>query len=319
MHLACLGHLFLKKFRQIEKLEGSVSFDSFDLGWMISAVCQGVSSNFKRSKITLVKKTKFKGVEVGYTRQGVGECLVLLHGFLEDSSMWGGFVTKHSDQFDIITVDLLGHGTSDCTGYVHKMEEQAEAVLAVLKVEMVEKCVVIGHSMGGYVALAFAELYPARLTGFGLFHSTAYRDSEAKKADRERAVNAIMDHPDLFVEVTIPRLFASNRHDEMKAEIKAVIDLAKGHSPQGIIANARGMKERKDQSELLRNASVPVLFVHGNEDPVLPNELAQKQTQGCKHITTHFIDNVGHMGHLEAPEKCFNAISSFMNSFIING
>lgn len=286
---------------------------------MISAVCQGVSSNFEGFKITTVRTTRFKRVEVGYTRHGVGECLVLLHGFLEDSSMWDGFVANHSDQFDMITVDLLGHGSSGCTGYVHTMEEQAEAVLTVLKAENIEKCVMIGHSMGGYVTLAFAELYPERLTGFGLFHSTAYRDSEAKKADRERAVNAIMDHPDMFVELTIPRLFASNRHDEMKAEIEAAIDLAKGHSAQGIIANARGMKERKDQSEFLRKSSVPILFVHGNEDPILSNELARKQTLGCSHITTHFMDGVGHMGHSEAPEKCFNAISNFMNELVVNG
>ena len=278
-----------------------------------------IVSNFERFKITMVQKTKFKGVDVGYTRHGVGECLVLLHGFLEDSSMWDGFVADHSNQFDIITIDLLGHGSSDCTGYIHTMEVQAEAVLAVLKAENIERCAMIGHSMGGYVTLAFAVAYLELLTGFGLFHSTSYPDTEAKKKDRERAVKAIMDHPDLFVELTMPRLFAPSRLAEMKAEIEAAIELAKAHSPQGIIANAKGMKERKDQSEFLRNSSVPVLFVQGNEDPVLSNELAEKQTQGCAHITTHFIDGVGHMGHSEAPEKCFKAISSFMNKLVVNG
>ena len=282
-------------------------------------VCQGVSSNFERCKITQVRKTKFKGVEIGYTRQGVGETLVLLHGFLEDSSMWNGFVANHPDQFDIVTVDLLGHGYSGCTGYMHTMEEQAEAVLTVLKVEKIEKCVMIGHSMGGYVTLAFADLYQDRLNGFGLFHSTAYRDSEAKKIERERAVNAIMEHPELFVEITIPKLFASYRHDDMKAEIEAAIVLAKAHPTQGIIANARGMKERKDQSDFLRNTSLPVLFVHGNQDPVLSNDLAKDQTRDCEHISAHFLDGVGHMGHLEAPEKSFNAISDFMNELVVNG
>lgn len=274
---------------------------------------------FERCKITKVEKTKFKGVEVGYTRQGVGECLVLLHGFLEDSSMWGGFVTIYSDHFDIITIDLLGHGSSDCTGYLHTMEEQAEAVLTVLNLEKIEKCVMIGHSMGGYITLAFADLYPERLTGFGLFHSTAYPDSEAKKIERERAVNAIMDHPELFVELTIPKLFAANRHDDMKAEIEAAISLAKGHPTQGIIANARGMKVRKDRTDLLRKTSLPVLFVHGNEDPVLPNDLAKDQTCDCKHISAHFLDGVGHMGHFEAPEVSFRAISTFMNQLVVNG
>jgi pimeloyl-ACP methyl ester carboxylesterase len=273
----------------------------------------------ERFKITKVKKTKFKGVEVGYTRQGVGKTLVLLHGFLEDSSMWDGFVADFACQFDLITVDLLGQGASGCIGYVHTMEEQAEAVLAVLENEEVEKCVMIGHSMGGYVTLAFREKFEARLAGFGLFHSTAYPDTEAKKIDRERAVTAIMDHSDLFVELTIPRLFASHKHLEMKEEIKTAISLAKVHPQQGIIANTRGMKDRLDRSELLKKGSMPVLFVQGNEDPVLSNELAQKQIENCPKVTAHFIDDVGHMGHLEAREKCFYAISSFMNEVFVNG
>ncbi len=265
-----------------------------------------------------MRQTQFKDVNIGYSRSGVGNTIVLLHGFLEDSSMWDGFVADHSDQFEIVTVDLLGHGSSDCTGYVHTMEEQAEAVLSVLKIENIERCVMIGHSMGGYVTLAFADQYPDRLTGFGLFHSTAFPDSEAKKIERERAVIAIMDHPELFVELTIPKLFAANRLHAMKVEIDAAINLAKKHPTQGIIANARGMKERKDQSELLRRTSLPVLFVHGNEDPVLSNDLAKEQTRNCNHISAYFLDGVGHMGHLEAPEESFKAISDFMNELVEN-
>jgi pimeloyl-ACP methyl ester carboxylesterase len=276
-------------------------------------------STFEGCQITKVKKTKFKGIEVGYTRQGVGKTLVLLHGFLEDSSMWDGFVADFASQFDLITVDLLGHGGSGCIGYVHKMEDQAEAVLAVLESEDVEKCVMIGHSMGGYVTLAFREKFEARLAGFGLFHSTAYPDTEAKKIDRERAVTAIMDHPNLFIEMTIPMLFAPSRREELNAEIDLAIMLAKVHSQQGVIANTRGMKDRLDRSELLKKGSMPVLFVQGNEDLVLSNELAQKQIENCPKVTAHFIDDVGHMGHLEAREKCFYAISSFMNEVFVNG
>ena len=267
----------------------------------------------------MTKKTVYKGAEVGYTRQGVGEPLVLLHGFLEDSSMWDGFVVGHSDQFDLIAIDLLGHGASDCSGYVHTMEEQAEAVLGVLDAEEIEKCVMIGHSMGGYVTLAFAEKFEERLNGFGLFHSTAYPDTEPKKTDRERAVKAIMDHPDLFVELTIPKLFAPSQSEKMHEEMEDAIILAKTHPQQGIIANTRGMKDRVDRSDLLKEISVPVLFIHGNEDPVLSNELAHKQIDSCPNVTAHLLDNVGHMGHLEAPKKCFQTISSFMNQVMVDG
>jgi pimeloyl-ACP methyl ester carboxylesterase len=276
-------------------------------------------SNFGSLKDIKVKSEKFKGIEIGYIRQGVGEKLVLLHGFLEDSSMWGDFVAAHSDQFDMITIDLIGHGSSGCAGYVHTMEEHAEAVLSVLDKEEVKKCVMIGHSMGGYVTLAFADKFEERLVGFGLFHSTAYPDTEPKKVDRERAVAAIIDRPDLFVELTIPRLFPPSQHEEMNMQIEAAIDIAKTHPQQGVIANMRGTKDRKDRSELLKSSLLPVLFIHGNEDPVLSNQLAKKQIENCPNVTSHFIDNVGHMGHLEAPEKCFNAISSFMKKVVVNG
>jgi pimeloyl-ACP methyl ester carboxylesterase len=277
------------------------------------------AANFVRFKITMTRRTTFKGVGVGYTRQGVGDTLVLLHGFLEDAGMWHGFVESYRDRFDIICVELLGNGVSDCTGYLHTMEEHAEAVLAVLEAEQVEKCTMIGHSMGGYVTLAFARKYPEKLAGYGLFFSTAYPDSERKKEDRERAVEAIKKHRDLFVEMTIPRLFNQERLEEFKADVAEYITGAKKQPGQGIVANTRGMKDRLDQTAILRDSKRPVLFIHGNSDPVLPNDLALKQVDGCDHINTLFLDGVGHMGHLEAPELCFPAIAEFIESVTVNG
>ena len=265
------------------------------------------------------RKTDFRGVDVGYTRKGVGETLVLVHGFLEDARMWDGFVEEYQNRFDIICVELLGNGVSGCTGYVHSMEEQVEAILAVLKVEKVEKCTMIGHSMGGYVTLAFAEKYPEKLSGFGLFFSTAFPDSEEKKLDRERAAEAIMKHKGLFVEMTVPRLFNQDGIEQFEDDIQACITTAKKQPVQGIVANTRGMKDRADRTQILQDSKLPVLFIHGNSDPVLPNDRAMEQVIGCDHITSHFLDGVGHMGHLEAPERSFSPIVQFMETLTSNG
>lgn len=256
---------------------------------------------------------------MGYSRHGVGESLVLIHGFLEDASMWDGFVEEYQDRFDIICVHLLGNGVSGCTGYVHSMEEQAEAIMAVLRAEKIEKCTMIGHSMGGYVTLAFAEKYLENLSGFGLFFSTALPDSEEKKLDRERAAEAIMKHKDLFIEMTIPRLFNPDGIEKFEQDINDCITGAKLQPKQGIVANTRGMKDRQNRINVLRDPKLPILFVHGNSDPVLPNDLAAEQVKDCDHISSHFLHGVGHMGHIEAPERSFSPIVQFMETVTVNG
>jgi pimeloyl-ACP methyl ester carboxylesterase len=122
----------------------------------------------------------FKNCPVFFTDQGEGPALVLLHGFLEDSSIFGNLMAGLSDDFRIVTIDLPGHGQSGILGYVHTMEDMAEAVNTVLSGLQIADCMMVGHSMGGYVALAFAALYPQSLLALGLFHSSAAADSEAK-------------------------------------------------------------------------------------------------------------------------------------------
>jgi pimeloyl-ACP methyl ester carboxylesterase len=123
----------------------------------------------------------FKNTKVSYSDQGNGQAIVLLHGFLENSTMWNDFIPEFSKKNRVITIDLLGHGKTECIGYVHTMELMAEAVLAVLKHLKIRRSILVGHSMGGYVALAFAELYPDAVKGLCLMNSTAKPDSKQKK------------------------------------------------------------------------------------------------------------------------------------------
>lgn len=253
-------------------------------------------------------------MDVVYSQAGVGEPIVLVHGFLEGRTMWDEYAQKLSSSFNVICPDLLGHGETENLGYVHSMEDQADAVVAVLNAESVKACTIIGHSMGGYVALALAEAHPELVTRLALFHSTAYPDSDEKKKDRERVVDLVQRNKDVYVKAAIPSLFAEGNRESLKNEIQNRIDIANGFSAQGIIANVHGMKERQDRTEVLKNGSFKKLILHGELDPVIPTKDVEALAALSDDIRLEVVNHIGHMGYLEAPEGCLNIIRSFCES-----
>ena len=138
-----------------------------------------------------MKQTQFKNTQISYSDTGKGNAIVLLHGFLENKEMWDFYIPEFAKRNRVIAIDLLGHGKSECLGYVHTMEDHADAVHAVLSELRIRKAIFVGHSMGGYVSLAFAELYPENIKGLVLLNSTARADNEERKINRDRAVKAV--------------------------------------------------------------------------------------------------------------------------------
>lgn len=253
----------------------------------------------------------FRNSTVFFTVQGSGPPLVLLHGFLEDSTIFNALAEALSDRFTAICIDLPGHGQSGTLGYVHTMDDMAEAVKAVLDELHVERCVMVGHSMGGYVTLTFAEHHPAKLNGLGLFHSTATADSEAKKTDRQRAIDLVMRNAATFVAAAIPGLFAEGAKAHLHEEIEALTLRAQTFSSQGIVAIIRGMMQRPDRTAMLFASDIPTLFIHGTEDPVIPTDSIRQQAAMVSNGTLVELEGVGHMGYLEAPDLCLSAIRTF--------
>ena len=149
-----------------------------------------------------------KNTKVNFSIQGSGTAIVLLHGFLETSTMWKYISKELSKKFKVICIDLLGHGATENHGYIHTMENQAEMVKAVLNYLNLKRYILIGHSMGGYVALAFSQLFPSNIKGLCLMNSTALPDSKEKKINRDRAVAAVKQNHKTFVRIAIPMLFS---------------------------------------------------------------------------------------------------------------
>lgn len=242
----------------------------------------------------------YKNTKVSYSDTGKGKAVVLLHGFLENQTMWNDLVPELCQKQRIITIDLLGHGETDCMGYVHSMEDNAAIVYAVLNKLRIRKSIFVGHSMGGYVSLAFAELYPDSVRALVLMNSTANADSEERKANRDRAIKAVKKDYTTFIRLSIANLFSPNNRERLIDEIeKAKLEALK--TPlQGIVASLEGMKIRKDREILLRSSTFPIVLILGKKDDVLVYEDQLKQIENTNIKLVTFPD--GHMSHIENRE-----------------
>lgn len=260
--------------------------------------------------MTQTKTTIFKNTKISFTDQGKGTTVVLLHGFLENKTMWNAFIPEFSKRNRVITIDLLGHGETDCLGYVHSMEDQADMVHAVLHELKIRKVIFIGHSMGGYVALAFAELYPEMMKGLVLLNSTSKADSDERKSNRDRAIKAVKQNYTAFVRMSIANLFSEDNRERLDDAIEKVKLEALKTPLQGIVASLEGMKIRKDREVILHFAPYPIQLILGKKDGVLIYDDNLDQIEGTKVQLTTFED--GHMSHIENEKELIAVLLMFL-------
>lgn len=253
----------------------------------------------------------FRGGKIAYDVVGKGNAVVFLHGFLENRNIWKEFTSPLTVNYKIICIDLPGHGGSSNFGYSHDMEFMAEVVQAVLKFLNIRRFHLIGHSMGGYAAMAIAEKNPDSIRGICMFHSTADADSEQKKKDRLKVIKAVQADKRFFLNEAIPKLFNTD-FKTYRNEIASLISSAKSMSTQGIIASLEGMRLRINREIILRFSPYPVLFIIGKSDLILPmNKLIDESSLNASGSYI-LLENSGHMGFIEEPELCLTAISALL-------
>ena len=257
------------------------------------------------------KRIVFQGKDLYYDKKGKGPALVFLHGFLENKSIWDDFTNRLSDRFTCIAVDLPGFGKSAVWSDVHSMEFMAEAVKAVLNQEKITETVVTGHSMGGYVSLAFAKKYPFLLKGLVLFHSHAAADDAEAKNNRNRTIEVVKSEKQHFISSFIPLLFAEQNVEKFGNEIAKLRQQSLNTSGEGIITALAGMRDREENGPLLRQLSAPVFFVVGKQDSRIPVEKIAPYLTLPKHSENLILDGVGHMGFIEAPGIIFPVLTGF--------
>lgn len=256
----------------------------------------------------------YKGIKVSYEfRPHKGKStVVLLHGFLESQEVWKDYIKELAKKYAVVAIDLLGHGKTACLAYVHSMEEMADQVKAVLKAHDIRKSILVGHSMGGYVALAFAEKYPDNIKGICLFNSSAFADSDSKKLERDRAIKVVKKHHERFISEAIPNLFASTEGPVLKGAVKKLLNIALRTPKQGVISALEGMKIRDNRELILKFAPCPVFYVIGKKDKLLPFELLIEQSLLNEKGSYYLSESGGHLCFFEDKYPCLSALMNWI-------
>lgn len=255
------------------------------------------------------------GVSIYYRVSGNGRPVMLVHGFGETGEVWNGQVAYLKSKYRLIVPDLPGSGRSALTGDM-SMDGLAEALLAVLKNEgLDDSYTIIGHSMGGYVMLAFAERLAPQMRAFGLFHSTAFSDSEEKKATRRKGIEFIRENgPFEFLKTSTPNLFSPMTKSENPALIEDFISSLNNFTGEALVSYYESMIKRPDRTDVLKNTKCPVLFVMGEHDAAVPmaDGLKQCHLPGKSYI--HVLHQSGHMGMLEEVKKTNSLLEAFLDT-----
>jgi 3-oxoadipate enol-lactonase len=248
-------------------------------------------------------KIEINGISIAYERRGTGTPLVLLHGYPLDHSIWEPVVPLLENDFDLILPDLRGFGESELSGGIYGVADLAADIAGLLSAQGVWQAAIAGHSMGGYVALAFARAYPQRTLGLGLVASQVLADTPEKKAGRYQEADNILVHG--VQEVAEDMSVKLTPDAKLQARLKAVIQRQR---PEGLAGALRAMAERPDSSALLPGSTFPIVLIHGLADSLIPIERARtiKAAAPTAHLTE--IPNVGHMPMMEAPQETAEAL-----------
>lgn len=261
----------------------------------------------------MLKTATYKGAKISYCRKGNSKrTVVLIHGFLESHKVWEDYAKVLAKHNTVYSIDLPGHGQSECLGYIHSMEEMAGCVKKILDDNNKRKAVIVGHSLGGYVALAFGDKYPDALKGLCLFNSTAKPDTEEKVKFRNRAIQVVKRNHEMFIKEAIPNLFVNKNTAALRGAIRRVINTALKTPKQGVLAALEGMKVRPDREIILRFAPYPVLCVAGKKDLVVRWRDLKVQSELCADGSFHLSEKGGHMCFYEDKYPCLKVLEKFI-------
>ena len=237
------------------------------------------------------------------------KCIVLLHGYLESMLVWDEFISLLKDEMRVVVLDLPGHGVSMINGETHTMEYLADCVGLTMEALGVEKYSVVGHSMGGYVALAMLDKYAKNLESITLLSSTTSADSQEKCDRRRREIELIKAGKKNTLARLVPHQgFAPENVKRLNDYIEDLRELILITEDEGVIAILGGMIERKSRGEQLRDSAIPHLFIFGRHDFYIPEEVAEEMIAADASAKVLWLEHSGHMGFIEEPELCAEAI-----------
>lgn len=261
----------------------------------------------------MIKNEAYKNGNLCYRDEGEGKTIVLLHGYLESLHTWNLLYEELTSNYRVIAMDLPGHGGSLSNQASISMDDMAEAVDFVIQLCGVRSFYLIGHSMGGYVALAYANKYIEKLKGLCLLHSAPFADTEEKRNNRDREIKLVQqDKKELLVHTNIPKMFATDNVEHMQDWLEYAKAIANQTDSQGIIGALEGMKKRRDQTLFLAKLPIPLLVILGKKDNYIDYDAFMKNVKLPAKAHVVSLENAGHMGFYEENEKVLEEIEAFV-------
>ncbi len=249
---------------------------------------------------------------IAYNDNGYGQAVILLHGFCETKEMWRAFEKELSTHYRVLSPDLPGFGESRWLEDDLSLPQVASSLVDWMEELSLETPIIIGHSLGGYVALEIARLSPD-LRGIGLFHSTAYPDDEEKRGVRDRTIVFVQKHGvTKFVDSFVPQLFPEERREELSEKISALLEIARTTPQETLLAYTKAMKKRESSIEVLKALTCPKLMIAGTLDTSVKIDDARKQAEVCKIDHFHELPATGHMGMFEREAETLAIVSDFL-------
>jgi pimeloyl-ACP methyl ester carboxylesterase len=255
----------------------------------------------------------FKGGRIHYSDSGKGIEIILLHGYLESSEVWNGFTQKLAGSFRVISIDLPGHGLSDVYKETHSMEFMAEGVKSLIEKLGIDKIFLVGHSLGGYVTMAFLELYPEKLAGYCLFHSHPFADTQQALEKREREIRIVKaGRKNMMYPENVTRMFADSNIEKFNKALERSKEIASRLPENGIIAMLNGMMIRPSRLSFMEAGRVPCLWILGSYDNYIPCGQVQKNVRLPENAKVVILEKSGHMGFIEEEDKALQVMKEFI-------
>jgi pimeloyl-ACP methyl ester carboxylesterase len=263
------------------------------------------------------KIINYESFPVFYRVEGEGFPVVLIHGFAEDGTIWQNQIAYLAKSYKLIIPDLPGSGNSPFNSKLISIGDFADCIKFILNQEQISTCISIGHSLGGYIVLAFAEKYPEKLKAFGLFHSTAYADSEEKKLARKKGIEFIKKYGSRdFIKQSFPNLFADDFNKKYPEIVNDLIERYNNFNPESLVSYYDAMMKRPDRTQVLKNFKKPVLLIAGEQDKAVPIENSLQQSYLPELCYFHILMGVAHMGMFETVNLSNEMLNDFLKQAI---
>ncbi len=253
-----------------------------------------------------------------YTSKGEGKCVLLVHGFCENNTIWEDFVPILAQKYRVIVPDLGGFGNSaELLPEDVQIDDLALQLKSLLDSLNIKKCIYIGHSLGGYVGLSLAEHFPEYLEGLCLFNSTALADSEAKKRSRNHTTFFVQKNGvKPFAEDFSAMMFFAGRREELHQKIEYIKESVRNTPENSILQCTIALRDRPDRTHILPKLKFPMMYIIGRDDASIPFDTYEKQILMPKNCTIHILENTGHVAMLERPKETQKMVWDFVEAIL---